>query len=60
MKKKDVALKLIEECKGLPKAVACASLAGFGISYRVSSAQPDVIIWWYTRCNIVGTIKVSC
>lgn len=57
---KEKALELIEECKGLPRDRACASLAGFGISYRVSTAQPDVIIWWYTRCNIAGTIKVSC
>ena len=57
---KERALELIEKCKGMPIANACASLSGFGISYRVSTAQPDVIVWWYTRCNIAGTIKITC
>lgn len=57
---KEKALELIEKCKGMPIANACASLSGFGISYRVSTAQPDVIIWWSSRFNIAGTIKVSC
>jgi hypothetical protein len=57
---KDAVLKLIEKCKGLPKDAALASLAGFEISYRVSSAHPDVVIWWCTRYNIAGTFKVSC
>ena len=57
---KETVLELVEECKGMPRERAVASLAGFGISCRVSTAQPDVIIWWSSRFNLAGTIKITC
>ncbi len=56
---KDRILELVEECKLMPRDNACASLAGAGVSCRVSTAQPDVIIWWSSRFNLAGTIKIT-
>ena len=57
---KEKILELLEKCKGMSRERAVASLAGAGVSCRVSTAQPDVIIWWSSRFNLAGTIRVSC
>jgi hypothetical protein len=53
---KDFFLNVVAKQVGRPMHLALASLAGAGVSYRVSAAAPNVIEYWVTGYDIRGRL----